>query len=229
MEIQKIKDISILLAEDEDELREFLKEYLQIFFIKVHTAECGDEAYMLYKDKKPDIIITDINMPSMDGLTLISKIREDDKDTKIIVMSAHSEEEKLLKAIELHLETYLIKPINAEKLKHVLLEAVENIRKAIKRIYLSEDIYWEMQSQVLYKDNNPVPLKAREVLVLNMLCATPNQPISPQDIFYEIYKNDREKEFSSDSITSLIKRLRSKIPKESLTNVYGAGYKIIPV
>ena len=133
MEMQKIKDISILLAEDEEELREFLKEYLQIFFTKVHTAESGDEAYKLYEDKKPDIIITDINMPSMDGLTLISKIREDDSDTKIIVMSAHSEEEKLLKAIELHLETYLIKPINAEKLKYVLL--IINYYILYKNIY----------------------------------------------------------------------------------------------
>jgi len=229
MKREKIKDISILLAEDEIELREYLLEYLQLFFIKVYTAKGGAEAYMLYLDKHPDIIITDINMPIMDGLSLISKIRDRDKDTKIIVMSALSEEEKLLRAVELHLETYLIKPIKTDKLKSVLFESVESLRKVSKRVYIQQSVYWDKVTDTLWQSGEHVLLKARETLLLKLLCSKPNQAVSAESIFYAIYKDNNEREFSADSVTSLMKRVRSKLPKGVFKNVYGAGYKIISI
>ncbi len=229
MKNEIIKDISILLAEDEGELREYLVEYLQLFFLKVYAAKDGQEAYMIYLDKHPDIIITDINMPLMDGLTLISKIRQRDKETKIIVMSAHSEEDKLLRAVELHLETYLIKPIKTDKLKSVLFESVENVRKISKRIYIQKNVYWDNATDTLWDDGEQVLLKARETLLLKLLCLKANQAVSAESIFYTIYKDNETKEFSADSVTSLMKRVRTKLPKDVIKNVYGAGYKIVSV
>jgi len=229
MKNKKIKDISILLAEDETELRDYLVEYLQLFFVKVYWAKDGQDAYMIYLDKHPDIIITDINMPIMDGLSLISKIRQRDKDTKVVVMSAHSEEEKLLRAVELHLETYLIKPIKTDKLKSVLFESVESLRKQSKRIYIQQSVYWNNTSDTLWENGEQVLLKARETLLLKLLCSKVNQAVTAESIFYTIYKDNEEKEFSGDSVTSLMKRVRSKLPKDVIKNVYGAGYKIISV
>ena len=227
MNNEKIKDVSILLAEDEGDLRNFLLEYLQLFFVKVYIAKDGYEAYKIYLDKRPDIIITDINMPIMDGLTLISKIRVKDKHTKVIVISAHSQEDKLLRAVELHLETYLIKPIKTDKLKAILLDSVENLRKFSKRIYIGKHIYWDRVNDTLSQDGEQVSLKARETLLLKLLCEKANQAVSAESIFYTIYKDNEEKEFSGDSVTSLMKRVRSKLPKGIIKNVYGAGYKII--
>lgn len=229
MNNEKIKDISVLLVEDEEELRDYLVEYLQLFFVKVYAAKDGNEAYKIYLDKHPDIIVTDINMPKMDGLSLISKIREDDKDTKIVVMSAHSEEEKLLRAVELHLETYLIKPIKTDKLKSVLFESVESLRKVSKRVYIQHSVYWDKVTDTLWQNDQQVLLKARETLLLKLLCSKANQAVSAESIFYTIYKDNDEKEFSGDSVTSLMKRVRAKLPKGVIKNVYGAGYKIVSV
>ena len=229
MENEKIKDISVLLVEDELELRDYLVEYLQLFFIKVYVAKDGQEGYMIYLDKHPDIIVTDINMPIMDGLTLISKIRQRDKDTKIVVMSAHSEEEKLLRAVELHLETYLIKPIKTDKLKDVLLDSVESLRKVLKRVYIQQSVYWDNTTDTLWENGEQVLLKARETLLLKLLCSKANQAVSAESIFYTIYKDNEAKEFSSDSVTSLMKRVRVKLPKGVIKNVYGAGYKIVSI
>ncbi len=222
----RINDISLLVAEDEKELLEYISEYLHLFFVKVYSAQNGEEAYKIYKDKKPDIIITDINMPSLDGLSLISKIREEDKETRIVIMSAHSEEEKLLKAVELHLETYLIKPINVEKLKDILFKSVFELRKTQKRVYLDDDVYWDKIGDKLYRNKEEIPLKTKERLCMRLLCENLSKPVSAQTIFYTIHPNNQEMEFSSDSVTSLIKRLRSKLPKGVLRNVYGAGYVI---
>ena len=229
MQIDKIRDISILIAEDELELLESIKEYLEIFFNRVYTASCGNEAYDIYLHKRPNIILTDINMPNLDGLSLISKIREDDNETKIIVMSAHSDQEKLLRAIKLHLETYLIKPIKNDALKKVLVDTVCLIRDTEKRTYVSDTIYWDKDTDKLIQNNKEIVLRNKENLLLKLLFSEPNHSFSAKEIFEYLQSDKEEKKFSSHSITSLMKRLRTKIPDEVIHNIYGLGYKIIPV
>ena len=72
----KISDISILIAEDEQKLLNSMVEYLELFFEKVYTAQDGMTAYEIYEKQKPDIIIADIHMPRLDGLSMIEKIRK---------------------------------------------------------------------------------------------------------------------------------------------------------
>ena len=223
----QIKDISILIAEDEEELREYLTEYLQIFFVDVFVAKCGEEAYKQYKHHHPDIILTDINMPNLDGLSLIEKIREDDSATKIIIISAHSEKDKLLKAIELNLVTYLIKPIKTDMLKKVIFDIVEVIRKSTKRVYIDDTIYWNKDTMSLWENDKEISLKEKELQLIQLLCTKVNHAFSTKDIFEYLYINNKEKEFSEYAITSFIKRLRLKLPSDIIKNEYGSGYKII--
>lgn len=229
MIFEKIRDISILIAEDEIELLEFIKEYVEMFFHRVYTASSGEKAYDIYKQKRPNIILTDINMPKLDGLSMISKIREDDKETKIIVMSAHSEQKKLLHAVKLHLETYLIKPIKTDLLKDVLLKTVELIRTTNKRIYINDLIYWDKDTDSLWQNSKEIKLIKKEVLLLKLLFSKPNHCFSSEEIFNYLYHDKNEKEFSTYSITSLMKRIRIKLPNDVIHNIYGSGYKVIPI
>jgi len=229
MKIEKIRDISILLAEDESELRELLHEYLQLFFSRVYAAASGDEAYDIYKQKKPDIIITDISMPKLDGLEMISNIRENDKETKIIVMSAHSEQEKLLLAIKLNLESYLIKPIKTETLKTILLDIVKDVREKSHRTYVGENIYWEHETNTLWGNSKEIKLRKMESMLLKLLFSKPNDIFSTKEIFDHLHETKSDKEFSVHAVTSLMKRLRAKLPNEVIHNIYGSGYKVIPI
>ncbi|WP_321779413.1 response regulator transcription factor [Sulfurimonas sp.] len=223
-----IDDISILIAEDESELREYLKEYLELFFKNIFVARCGKTAYETYLDKKPDIILSDINMPNIDGLSMAKKIRESDSETNIIIMSAHSDREKLLRAVELGLITYLIKPINSQKLKEILLELTQKLRASKKRIYLSSDIYWDKISQTLWQNNQQIFLKEKELLLFKLFCSQTNKIFTAKEIFEHLYEKQNDKKFSEHSITSFIKRLRVKLPQNLIQNEYGAGYKILP-
>lgn len=226
MTIDRIKDISILVVEDESELREYIVEYLEIFFSRVYSAEDGEKALSIYDQKHPNIILTDINIPNLDGLSLVSKIREKDKETKIIIMSAHSEQEKLLEAIKLHLEMYLIKPIKTDMLKKTLMDCVELIRKTQRQIRLSENISWNKNSDTLMFDNKEIKLVKKECEIIKLLLSRPNYIFSSQEIFKHLWQNKGNKEFSNSAITSLMKRLRIKLPEDIIINVYGAGYKI---
>ncbi len=219
-----ISDICVLIAEDEEKLRSSMKEYLELFFEHVYSANDGMRAYTLYEKQKPDIIIADINMPNLDGLSMIEKIRAKDKECKIIITSAHSEQEKLLQAIELHLVKYLIKPVESETLKNLLFEQVDEIRKNSGRLLLKGGFSWEAKSLKLYDAGDEVELKEKEKKVLEILCKKANQNVSVYDIHNNLYADDPDKEFSSNAITSLLKRLRPKLPEDTISSVYGVGY-----
>lgn len=224
MKNSKIDDISILIAEDEKQLLEPMVEYLQLFFSNVFWARDGLIAYEKYLKYKPDIVIADIHMPRLDGLSLSKKIRENDKSTRIIIATAHSEQEKLLEAIELNLVKYLIKPVKSDDLKNLLLSLVDELRQGNNYLYFSKDLYWDLKRKKLFQDKKEISLKPREIITLDLLCSNANQTVSSIDIFNYIFCDQPERDFSSDSITSLIKRLRQKLPKDIIRTSYGAGY-----
>ena len=220
----KINDISILIAEDEKKLLYSMVEYLQLFFTNVYPAEDGLSAYKMYEKLKPDIVIADIHMPYLDGLSMIKKIREKDKETKIIITTAHSDKEKLLQAIELHLVKYLVKPIQINTLKELLFSLVKEKHSKEDILQLKEAYYWDTRQKKLFQDNCEIMLKIKEEKVLELLCSKANQVVSSIDIYNHLYIDQPERDFSSDAITSLIKRVRQKLPKETLKSAYGVGY-----
>jgi DNA-binding response OmpR family regulator len=224
MSSTKISDISILIAEDEQELLNSMVEYLELFFENVYRAEDGVTAYEIYKKQKPDIIIADIHMPRLDGLSMIEKIRKKDLETKIIITSAHSDKEKLMQAIELHLVKYMIKPVQSDKLKELLLSLTNELRQKKDRIDLKEDFYWNKTKKKLFHKEDEIDLKPKEQKVLELLCSRTNQSISAIDIYNYLYEDQPERDFSSDAITSLMKRIRQKLPKETIKSSYGVGY-----
>jgi DNA-binding response OmpR family regulator len=224
MSSSKIDDISILIAEDEKQLLNSMVEYLELFFENVYTAEDGLTAYEIYKKRKPDIIIADIHMPRLDGLSMIEKIRKKDLKTKIIITTAHSEKEKLMQAIELHLVKYLVKPVQSDRLKEILLSLVDELRQKRDHVYLKEAFYWDKTKKRLFHDEDEIELKPKERKVLDLLCSRTNQSISSIDIYNYLYEDQPERDFSSNAITSLMKRIRQKLPKETIKSSYGVGY-----
>jgi len=163
-------------------------------------------------------------MPRLDGLSMIEKIRKTDLQTKIIITTAHSEKEKLMQAIELRLVKYLVKPVQSDKLKEILLTLVDELRQKRDRIYLKESFYWDKTKKRLFHDEDEIELKPKERKVLELLCSRTNQSISAIDIYNYLYEDQPERDFSSNAITSLMKRIRQKLPKETIKSSYGVGY-----
>jgi len=133
---------TLLLAEDEERLRESFRRVLLLYVREVYSAGDGEEAYALYRKHRPDIVITDIKMPKINGLDLVKKIRADDAQTPIVVTSAYTDQEFLLQSIKLSLVEYLVKPVKEEAIKGVpkvtwedigdLEEAKERLREIVE-------------------------------------------------------------------------------------------------
>jgi len=213
---------SVLIVDDEVVLREQIKESLELYVDEVYEASNGMEAYEVYKTKKPTIILTDIEMPQLNGLGLVEKIRKHDQTTKIIVLSAYTNVEYFQQAVKLHLVSYLVKPIPSGKLKEAIFEALEEGCSS-ESIALSDGYSWQSDSHELWHEDSEVKLTHNEQLLLECLINAKGESVSYEEIHYHIYELE---EFSQNAISSLVKRVRKKSSKNIITSCYRKGYKI---
>ena len=167
------KEISVLYVEDEDQIRKKYVQYLKRFCTQIYEASDGEEAYAIYKDKRPDIILADINLPKLSGLNLVARIRENDHNTKAIILTAHSDVEYLLSATNLKLTRYLVKPVSRTDLKDALQTAIDELSNfqvfSKKLIHLKENCHWDPEAMELYIDNKLISLTKNEKLLTNRL------------------------------------------------------------
>ena len=122
-----LREKTLLFAEDDDIIRYNTLGILSVFFKKVITAKDGQEALEKYVDEKPDIIMTDIKMPIMDGLDFITEVRNVDVFTPIVLFSAYNEQRYLAKAINLKVEGLILKPIKLDELFAVLARCAKSL------------------------------------------------------------------------------------------------------
>jgi YesN/AraC family two-component response regulator len=113
-------DMNVLLVEDDTILQSQIKLFLARFFGRVDTADNGEEAFKKYEQKSYDVVVTDLTMPYLDGLELSKRIKNRNATQKIIIMSAHSESEKLIALINLGVDGFLLKPINVQHMMQQL-------------------------------------------------------------------------------------------------------------
>ena len=121
-----LKDITVLYCEDEDDLRNVTGEVIKQFTKEVHLAQNGKigfETFLKYQDDI-DLIVTDVNMPELNGLEMARKIKEINPNIPIIVATAFSNSSYLLEAIELGIDKYVLKPIDIKKLFSVMKQSL---------------------------------------------------------------------------------------------------------
>lgn len=134
--MEKLKSLRLLYAEDEDGIRKPMANTLSYYLKEVIEARNGEEGLSLYDEQRPDIILTDLRMPVKDGLYMVKEIRKTDKKTPILMITAHTDKEYLLSAIELKIEKYLIKPVALDELLSALRLCIEEI-ESDRTLFLS--------------------------------------------------------------------------------------------
>lgn len=228
-----MKSISLLYIEDDLDIREIYLDSIKEEVELVYFASDGEEGYEAYLSYRPDIILLDINMPKLDGLSLAKKIRENDSNVKIIITTAYSEQEKLLQAIELYLIKYILKPIDPTILKEALQKAKKEIslqREKEKLIYmLDESTTWDFDAEKLYENGIEIKLTKNERRLLKLLSTNKDKVFTFFDIFNHISHDNFDKEYDANQVRALVKLLRKKVPKNSIINIYGEGYRFNPM
>jgi PAS domain S-box-containing protein len=157
------KGMRVLYVEDEMQIRENTVPLLLKFFPQVETASNGKEGLALYKDNVYDLVITDILMPEMNGVTMIQMIKELDSSQNIIVTSACEESHYLLELINLGVAQFLLKPMKTEQMIRVLFEVVQNIYNARKVSEFTANLKQELVHQTTLLD------QYKEVVDMSMI------------------------------------------------------------
>lgn len=219
------KDLNVLYAEDEDFIRENVVEALEFMSINVTAVSNGAEAYKQYLKNKPDIIIVDIEMPYLNGLELAEKIRKEDKDTQIIIATAYTNTEYFLKAVELNLVKYLLKPISLMDLKDSLVICKEylDVRNEKLNKYFNDEDYYNLTQRRLYVNSKIVRLDYHEREFLELLLRNSSRAVTYSEMEKQVWDNN----MSSAAVRSLVRNLRKKLPLKAIENISKIGYKIV--
>ena len=218
------KNIKILYVEDDEIARENGIEYLQNFFEQIYEASDAIKALQLYEKYQPDIIITDIQMPKLNGLEFVKRIRQKDKKTQIIIITAFCDKDYLLKAIELGLVKYLVKPVCEKEFEEALFLCVNSLQNNESNIIkLDENSYFDIFNKNLLINEEIIKLRTKEILFLELLIKNKNRYVSYEEIENYVW-NDSV--MTKDALKTLVKNIKNKIPKNLILNLTNSGYKI---
>ncbi|NOX15559.1 MAG: response regulator transcription factor [Epsilonproteobacteria bacterium] len=216
--LNKLKNLTILCVEDNIGVRKRLVNTLNFYFQDVIEVSDGKEAYDAYQKSKIDVIITDIDMPNINGIELIKKIRKENVDIPIIVLTAYSNEEYLLELINLKINHFILKPINAQKLQN----ALQDIFTDIDTIKIDEILYINLNSMEIMSSGVATKITNKERLFLKLLYKNKSNVTKYQNIQDCVWQNDI---MSQSALKTFIKVLRKKFPKEVIENISGVGYR----
>ena len=220
---------SILIIEDEIELSKILSSYLEKANYQVMTAEQGDKGLELWSEKKPDLVILDLNLPGMDGLDIAREIRRK-ADTPIIMVTARVEETDRLIGLELGADDYITKPFSPR-------EVVARVRAVLRRAGTTQEspdvlrlgsLEIDRSGHEVVRGDLRIDLTPTEFKLLEVMASQPGRVFSrlqlleaTQDDVYEGYER---------TIDAHVKNLRAKIEPDPrnpifIETVFGVGYR----
>ena len=224
---------TILIADDEAEIRDILHLYLEQAGFHVVEAADGFETLSLLEKEAPDLLLLDIMMPGMDGLEMCRKIRETN-NIPIIMLSAKSTDlDKILTGLDMGADDYITKPFQP-------LEAVARVKSNLRRFYSLgagenqpkeilqvRDLTLHVDSCILKKGEETIDLTSVEFRIMRLFMENPNKVFTKQ----QLYEQGWEDAFYADdnNVMVCISKLRGKLsedPNAYIRTIRGLGYRL---
>ena len=205
--------INVLLVEDETNLALIIKDTLEGQDFNIHTASNGEEGLRLFFDIRPDVLVADVMMPRMDGFEMVRRIRQTDRRTPVLFLTARSAVNDVVEGFEALVgrACSYTSPVQEEQ----SLYEIGNYQLDVRR-------------QVLLYNGITQELSYRETAILHRLCQNRNCVVNTQDILLDLWGDDSF--FNQRSLHVFITKLRHKLAKDEsirIVNVRGIGYKLI--
>ena len=225
-----MEKIHVLLVEDEKTLSMIIKDTLEEQGFLISIAFNGEEGLRTFYTQKPDVVVDDVMMPRMDGFEMVRRIRQTDRTTPVLFLTARSGINDVVEGFELGANDYLKKPFSMQELiiriKALLHKAFVN--KEQTNLFEIGNYLFNAVSQQLSYAGTSQELSHRESEILRRLCEHRNEVVNTQSILLELWGDVSF--FNSRSLHVFITKLRHKLSKDErirIVNVRGIGYKLI--
>lgn len=221
----------ILLVEDEDSIRKFVKINLEREHYKVFEAASGEEGLEVARREKPEIVVLDIMLPGIDGFEVCRVLRNEFPELGIIMLSAKSEDLDKIMGLQYGSDDYLTKPFNPtelslriKSLERRLELDVDNSDNEIFQGPFKLDTY----SRKFYKEEKEIILTPTEYKIMKIFMQNPGKALKRDDILKMVWGD--EIDMDSKIVDVNIRRLRSKVEEnpakpDYIETVWGLGYR----
>ncbi len=218
----------ILLLEDDITLNETISEYLEELGYEVDIVEDGEEAYDMIYEKCYDLLLLDVNVPSLNGFELLQELRERGNQTPAIFITSLNSVDDLTLGYESGGDDYIRKPFELKE----LIVRMENILKRdyfhknnSDRVEIAKNIFYDIKQNTLYIDEKEQTLNKKESKLLKFFLKHQNEILSHERIYDRIWDFDETP--SEASLRTYIKNLRKLLGKERIVSIKKQGYKFI--
>ena len=211
----------VLCLEDEPGILNNITENLELFFGEVVGVKDGKEALEHIDAYGYDALVFDIGVPHIDGLELAKIVREKDHKIPIIILSSHTEQEYLWRAVELKITRYLPKPYDKEAFIKALEDVALELIDYKPLITLNKDVKYDFTKKIIYVKDEACCLSKSEFKLLDYFLNNKNQAITYEQLFDYMWEYEQP---TKEAIKAIVKELRKKVGKDAIKNLYGIGY-----
>lgn len=221
----------ILIVEDEESIRKFIKISLKREKFEVFEATSAEEGLQKILQETPDVVILDIMLPGMNGFELCEKLKRQNENIGIIILTARGQDMDIIMGLEFGADDYMVKPFNP-------LELIARIKSLLRRMkhknivksnfIHSREFKIDLYSKKIFKNDIELDLTPKEFLLMKMFIQNPSKAISRDELLNVIWGY----QYIGDTkiVDVNIRRLRSKVEKDAsdpqyIETVWGTGYR----
>ena len=220
--MDELKELNLLFLEDNEEFAKNTTLLLELYFKKVTQKSSVKDALRVFNESRVDVIITDIKVEDGNGLDFITAVRKSDVNVPILVLSAHKDEDFLLKAIPLNISAYELKPITYDNLV-IILEKINKKFQTPAAVRISKNTLYNSKTKEITEDEKTLLLTKKEALFIELLIKNRDLICTHEMIQKEVYQ---EEIMSLVSLKNIIFRLRKKLSYDIINTVNNVGYRL---
>jgi len=217
----------VLVAEDEFYIRELISKNLEKNGFETLTAKDGQEAFDIFTNTHIDIVVTDIMMPQMNGVSLSRMIRQLNQDIPIIMLTALDTYSDKERGFNSGIDDYIVKPVDMNELVLRVKALLRRYKIISENKFTHKSIELDYNTQSLYVNQKLIDLTTKEFQLLYKLISSPNRIFTREQLMNEIWGFDSES--YERTVDTHIKKLRNKIITKDfeIVTVRGLGYKVV--
>lgn len=223
-------DLRILIADDDTQLLQQLKKVLEAQFYTVTTARDGQESLRAISQSAFDLVVLDIMMPNVDGLSFLRAIRGESVDVPVLLLSARGATEDRVKGLDLGADDYLAKPFSIDELLARIRALLRRKNSQADSLLKAGDICLDTNARTVTKSGEPVELTPREFAILEFLLYNKNRVVTRYSLAEHVWTDEFDPFSMSNFMDVHIKNLRRKIDGSArdgiIETVRGMGYMI---